>query len=71
MTSYFQFEVRLAPKDIDFLNRTFEAYDNLAMVTTIDPKEALVRIHGYSQANVVRRILRHLPIAIEWRRIEE
>ncbi len=68
---YFQYKVRLAPKDIDFLNRIFEAYDHLALVSTIDAKEAVVLIRGYGQSSLVRRILRHLPIELEWQNLNE
>lgn len=37
-------KLKLKPADIDFLNRVFEGYDGLGMVSTLDRKEGLVGI---------------------------
>ena len=60
----FTVKVQVKPKNIDFLNRVFEAYDHLAVVTTIDSKEGLLVIRGFGKVGTVRRILRGLPFPV-------
>lgn len=61
----FTFEVRVAPEHIDFLNRVFEAYDHLAVVSTVDRHEATLLIRGFGKRGPIRRILRGLPFPTE------
>ncbi|MEG2148739.1 MAG: DUF4911 domain-containing protein [Clostridiales bacterium] len=61
----FKVQVQTEPKNIDFLNKVFEAYDNLGVVTTIDPKAGILIIRGFGKISVVRRILRGLPFPVE------
>ncbi|MEG0874966.1 MAG: DUF4911 domain-containing protein [Clostridiales bacterium] len=61
----FKVQVQTEPKNIDFLNKVFEAYDNLGVVTTIDPKAGILIIRGFGKISVVRRILRGLPFSVE------
>lgn len=61
----FVIEVKIAPADIDFLNRAFEGYDHLAVVTTVDRQQALLYIRGFGKTGPVKRILRGLPFPVE------
>ncbi|HIZ76918.1 MAG TPA: DUF4911 domain-containing protein [Firmicutes bacterium] len=59
----FTLHVQTAPHHIDFLNRVFEAYDHLAIVSTLDNQEGIVAIRGFGKVGPVRRILRGLPFS--------
>lgn len=67
MTDFHSFivKVQVNPKNIDFLNRVFEAYDNLAVVTTENRHEGILLIRGFGKVSVIRRILRGLPFRAE------
>ncbi len=57
----FTVHVQTAPHHIDFINRVFEAYDNLAVVSTLDNKEGVIAIRGFGKVSPIRRILKGLP----------
>ena len=61
----FTLHVKTEPHNIDFINRVFEAYDNLAVVSTLDSNEGLIAIRGFGKISPVRRILRGLPLSVE------
>lgn len=61
----FTLTVKVCPKNIDFLNKTFEAYDNLAVVSTVDSSEGLLLVRGFGKLGPIRRILRGLPFNLE------
>ncbi|MDO4541265.1 MAG: DUF4911 domain-containing protein [Bacillota bacterium] len=61
----FILKVQTAPKNIDFLNKVFEAYDNLGIVSTVDSSQGLLLIRGFGKLGPIRRILRGLPFAVE------
>lgn len=61
----YRLHVKVDPKNIDYLNRVFEGYDHLCVVSTVDPQEGLVLLRGYGKTGPVKRILRGLPFAVE------
>ena len=61
----FRVDVKVDPKNIDFLNRVFEGYDHLCLVTTVDAKEGHVKIWGYGKVGPIRRILKGMPFPYE------
>lgn len=65
LTKAYTLYVHTAPQHIDFLNRVFEAYDNLAVVSTLDNHEGIVAIRGFGKVSPIRRILRGLPFSAE------
>lgn len=58
--------VQVAPENIDLFNKIIEAYDNLALVTAILPKEGqlLVRVSEDTKKDTMK-LLKHLPFAVE------
>lgn len=67
----FTLTVQTYPKNIDFLNKVFEAYDNLAVVTTLDQSEGLLVVRGFGKIGPIRRILMTLPFNVEIVREEQ
>lgn len=62
-----QILIKVAPKDIDYINRIIEAYDGLGIVQTIDRKEGLLLIHVTSSTIAdVWEILANLTVVIEY-----
>lgn len=57
----FRLDVKIDPKNIDYLNRIFEGYDHLCLVSTVDAKEGHVKIWGYGKLGPVKRILKGMP----------
>lgn len=58
--------LRIKPPDIDFLNRVFEGYDGLGMVSTLDRREGLVVIWVTPDTRCeVMNILENFPREIE------
>ena len=58
-------DLQLNPQDIAMLDKIFEAYNNLALVSTIDRKKGLVKINATPQTvGDVREILNNLPIEV-------
>ncbi len=57
---------RLKPADINKLNRIFEGYDGLGIVSTLDPKEGLIMVYVtpsiYPEAIT---IIRNAPFPVE------
>ena len=52
----FRLDVKIDPKNIDFLNRVFEGYDHLCLVSTVDAKEGHIKIWGYGKLGPIKRI---------------
>lgn len=61
----FRLDVKIDPKNIDYLNRIFEGYDHLCLVSTVDAKEGHVKIWGYGKLGPVKRILKGMPFPYE------
>lgn len=61
----FRLDVKIDPKNIDYLNRIFEGYDHLCLVSTVDAKEGHVKIWGYGKLGSVKRILKGMPFPYE------
>ena len=59
----FRIDVAVDPRNIDFLNRVFEGYDNLCVVSTADPDVGIVALRGFGKRGPVRRILKGLPFS--------
>jgi hypothetical protein len=59
---------RIAPKDIDVFNKIVEAYDNVALVSTIDPKIAKVAVWTTPDTkNIFMKLVKKIPIkAMLW-----
>ena len=56
---------RIKSKDIAFLTKIMEAYENLALVTTLDAAEGLLVIHVTPDTKeAVKEILENLPIEV-------
>ncbi len=59
--------LRIPKKDINFLNRIIEGYDNLGVVSTLDPQEGLVMVRVTPDTRQeVMKILAEMPFAIEY-----
>jgi len=58
--------VQVEPKNIDIFNKIIEAYDNLALVTAIDPKEGklVVRVTGDTKKDTLR-LLKRMPFPVD------
>lgn len=63
--------IKVAPRDINYVNRIMEGYEYLGVVSTLDPKESklIIRVtpDTYKEAEF---ILKHLPIPIEFLKAE-
>ncbi|MBZ4652834.1 MAG: peptidase family protein [Peptococcaceae bacterium] len=58
--------LKIPKKEITYLTKIMEGYDNLGVVSTIDPKEGLVMIHITPDTrDTVREILHHLPFVTD------
>lgn len=58
--------LKIPKKEITYLTKIMEGYDNLGVVSTIDPKEGLVKIHITPDTrDAVRKILQHLPFVTD------
>lgn len=57
----YRLDVKVDPKNIDYLNRIFEGYDNLCVVSTVDNVEGILMLRGYGKVGPVKRILKGLP----------
>ncbi len=59
--------LRIPRKDINFLNKIMEGYDNLGVVSTLDPQEGLVMVRVTPDTRrEVMKILAEMPFAIEY-----
>ncbi|MBZ4688051.1 MAG: hypothetical protein JG764_1684 [Clostridiales bacterium] len=38
-------KIKVTPQDIDFINKIIEAYEGIALVSTVDAKEGILKIH--------------------------
>ncbi len=61
----FHIDVALDVRNIDFLNRVFEGYDHLCVVSTVDRRAGIVRLRGFGKRGPVRRVLKGLPFKTE------
>ena len=61
----YRLDIKIDPKNIDYLNRVFEGYDHLCVVSTVDNKAGIVMLRGYGKTGPVKRILRGLPFNCE------
>ena len=58
---YFQ----VAPKDIDVFNKIVEAYDNVAIVSTVDPKAAKLGLWTTADTKpVLLKLIKKLPVKV-------
>lgn len=64
--SDYQLPVRIARENIDLFNKIIEAYDNLCLVTALNPAqgELLLRLTPDTRPALLK-ILRHLPFPVE------
>jgi len=54
--------LQLAPADIDFLTRIFEAMDGIGVVSTVDARAGLIKLLVTEHTeNEARTMLRHFP----------
>jgi len=58
--------VVVASENIDVFNKIIEAYDNLALVTTVNPEEGrlIVWVTPDTRSDVIK-ILQHMPFPVE------
>lgn len=62
MEDFYKINLRVNPQDIAFINKIFEGFDNLALVTTIDNKQGLLKINVTPDTKEdVLEILNKLP----------
>ena len=61
----FRIDVKVDPRNIDFLNRVFEGYDHLCIVSTVDPAEGHIKLWGYGKTGPVKRVLKGMPFHCE------
>ena len=55
-------KIEVQPKDIDFVNKIVEAYEGIALVSTVDPREGILVIHTSPQCyEDLKQILDTLP----------
>lgn len=58
--------IRIKSKDIAFLTKIMEAYENLAVVTTLDAAQGLLVIHVTPDTReTVKEILKNMPIVVD------
>ena len=59
-------KVKIPRKNITLLTKIIEGYDNLGVVSTLDPQRGLVAIHLTPDTEaVLRRVLNELPFVEE------
>ncbi len=59
--------LQLNPANIDMLTKLIEAYDNLAIVSTLDQAQGLVAIRGTRDTlPEIINVLNHLPFEVRW-----
>ena len=62
MEDFYKINLRVNPQNIAFINKIFEGFDNLALVTTIDNKQGLLKINVTPDTKEdVLQILNKLP----------
>jgi len=58
--------LRINPRDVHYLNRIFEGYEYLGVVSTIDKHQGIMAIRGTPGTILaVRDVLTNLPIWLE------
>lgn len=59
--------IKVATKDIDFINKIIEGYEGLALTTTVDSKEGIVKFSTYYRLKkALIEILNEIPRQIEF-----
>jgi hypothetical protein len=59
--------VRVAPGDVNYVNRIMEGYEYLGVVTTVDKARGILAVRATADtAADVRAILARLPVALEF-----
>lgn len=55
--------LRVAPRDVNFVNRIFEGHEYLGVVTTLEPKGGLLVIRATADTRQeALEVLAHLPV---------
>lgn len=58
--------IKIAPRNIDFLNKILEGYEGTALVTTEDPHEGIVRLHtAETMKTMLLELLKELPREVQ------
>ncbi len=59
--------VRVAPRDVNYVNRIMEGYEYLGVVTTVDKASGVLAVRATADtAADVRAILARLPVTLEF-----
>ena len=59
--------VRVAPRDVNYVNRIMEGYEYLGVVTTVDKARGVLAVRATTDtAADVRAILARLPVTLEF-----
>lgn len=59
--------IRVAPRDVNFVNRVMEGHEYLGVVTTIDKARGILAVRAtFDTAAEVRMILEKIPVAVEF-----
>ena len=59
--------IRVAPGDVNYVNRIMEGYEYLGVVTTVDKARGILAVRATADtAADVRAILARLPVALEF-----
>ena len=59
--------IRVAPADVNYVNRIMEGYEYLGVVTTVDKALGILAVRATTDtAADVRAILARLPVALEF-----
>ncbi len=58
--------IQVNPQNINFFNKIIEAYDNLALVTAVDPQlgHLLVRVTGDTKGDTIK-LLKRMPFSVK------
>lgn len=63
---HFHIWVKVDPSHIDIFNKIVEAYDNLAIVTAVDPGQGELVVRGTKDTKKdTLRLLKHMPFFVE------
>jgi len=59
--------IRVAPRDVNYVNRIMEGHEYLGVVTTVDKARGVLAVRATADtAAEVRAILARLPVPIEF-----
>ncbi|HWQ62302.1 MAG TPA: DUF4911 domain-containing protein [Negativicutes bacterium] len=59
--------IRVAPGDVNYVNRIMEGYEYLGVVTTVDKARGVLAVRATADTVAdVRAILARLPVALEF-----